>query len=217
MPTVAHLAKKLLSERMLLDEYVREGIINYVALAEQLKPRIDEELSRDTKPATIAMALRRITQELHRRHDTMPSFRGAELMMKGGLCDIAAYKSSSLFPKLKKINDMADFNRRETLNMVHGDFDVSIIIDEKFRERTLAVLEGEKILAVEEGLVAITVRFGKEKLHTPGVTYSLLRQLVLLNINLIEIVSSLIEITFIISKKDAVKGYNALQGFLDTH
>lgn len=214
MSTIAQLAKEMLHERMLIDEYLREGIINYVALAEKFQPRIEQEIGKKVKVTTIAMALRRLAEYSKKSQFNIPSLKNCELLMKNNLCDIAAHKSPATYKKLRKIYDLVDFNKGDTLNFVQGDYDVCVITNEKFKKRTLNMLEGEKVFHIESNLVGLTVKFGESLLYTPGVTYSVLKQLVLVNINLIEIISSLIETTFIINKKDATKGYQALQDFL---
>lgn len=215
MVTISHLAKKYLADSFLLSEYLEEGLINYVALAEKIRPRIEKELGKKVKTSAVMMALRRNSENSRRKKEEMPSLKDSELVMKSNLCDIAVYKSPALFSKLKAIYELVDYNKGDTLNIVHGNYDVSIIINEKFEDKILKILDGEKILDAENNLVALTLKFGETFLYTPGITFSILKQLVLENINLIEIVSSLIEITFIINKKDATKGYLALQEFIE--
>jgi aspartokinase len=53
--------------------------------------------------------------------------------------------------------------------------------------------------------------FSKDFLYTPGVVYNIIRNIAWENINIFEIVSTNTELTFIIHKKDAVKGYKALE------
>ena len=215
MVTVAHLAKNMLKERMLLDEYLKAGLVNYAALAEEFRPRLEQELGKPVEAATIAMALRRYAESAKKKDIKRASLKDSELIMKGGLCDIVVYKSPSLFQKLEKLYHAIDYTRGDTLNIIHGNYEVSIIINEKFEKKCLALLKDEKILHKENNLVALTLKFGKRALYTPGVTFSILKQLVMENINLIEIVSSLVEITFVIDKSDATKGYRALQEFVE--
>lgn len=219
MVTVAHLTKQLIRKGMLIDDYLKEGLISYAALAEKFRPRIEAELGIKVKVSTIAMTLRRYSEEsdsqAKRKNLEMSSLKDADIIMKGNLCDIVVYKSSQLFQKLRRIYELVDYNKGDILNIVHGDYTVSIITNEKFEKRCIAILMDEKVGKIEKNLAALSVKFGEDFLYTPGITYSLLKQLVLENINLIEIVSSLIEITFIIDKKDGIRGYKALQEFIE--
>ena len=64
MVTVAHLVEKIIERRPFLEEAVARGIVNYAALAEELKPEIDKEMKKDTKPSAIMMAIRRLSEKL---------------------------------------------------------------------------------------------------------------------------------------------------------
>jgi len=215
MVTISHLTKKLVKDNIMLEDYLARGLINYIALAEFFKPRIENELGKKVKTSSIAMALRRFSENAKQVKEEKLSLKEGELIMKSNLCDIVVYKSPSLFSKLKKIYEIVDYNKGDTLNIIHGNFDVSIVINEKFEKKLKEILEDEKILLAERNLVALTAKFGERFVHIPGITYSLLKQLVFHNINLIEVFSSLIETTFILNKKDAVKGYNALLEFME--
>jgi len=131
--------------------------------------------------------------------------------MKTGLCDMTVVRSIKVLNMLKEIHKIVHYEKGDTLNIIQGDSDISIVINSKYKDKILNLLRGEKILNIEDNLVSLSVRFGIKHLHTPGVTYTFLRALVMEGINLIEIISALVEIIFIIHKKDAVKGYNALQ------
>lgn len=215
MVNIAQVTKKLVNDNIMLENYLARGLINYVALAEKLKPKIADELGKKVKVSTIAMALRRFSEKAKKVEESKLSLKGSELIMKSNLCDITVYKSPNLFSKLKKLYEVIDYNQGDTLNIIHGNYDVSIIINEKFEKKLRKILEDEKILHIERNLTAITVKFGEHFLYTPGITFSLLKQLVLNNINLIEIVSSLIEVTFIINKKEGTRAYNALEEFIE--
>ena len=46
---------------------------------------------------------------------------------------------------------------------------------------------------------------------TPGVLFQITRSMAWEDVNIIEIISVDFEVTFIVEKKDAIKGYNALE------
>ncbi len=215
MVTISQITKQLIRQKMLIREYLSEGIINYIALAEQFRPQIENEMGKKVKATAIAMALRRLGDEVAQKKIQLKFLKNAELTLRGNLVDIVVYKSASIFRKLEKLYSLVDFNRADTLNVVHGNVDVCIIINARYEKKALDLLEGEKIINIEHGLVALRMYMGKEVLHIPGTTYTILKQLVLENINLIEVISSMMELTFIINKADATRGYRALQEFLE--
>jgi aspartokinase len=209
MVNISNLTKRYLQDSFLLQEYLQEGLINYAALAEQVQPKIEKELGKKVKVSAIMMALRRHAEKLKTKK-TEISFKDSEIILKTGLCDISVSRSVKVSEILKQIHKIINYEKGDTLNIIQGDSDISIVVNSKYKNKIKKLLKGHRILNTEDNLVSVTARFGMKYLHTPGVTYTFLRALVMEEINLIEIISSAVETTFIIDKKDASKAYNAL-------
>jgi len=77
------------------------------------------------------------------------------------------------------------------------------------------MLKNEKILNKQTDLVALTINFGGDFFHTPGIIYQVLQALAWKNINLLEIISTLTELTIVIEKKDAIKSYEILHELVE--
>ncbi len=213
MVTVSHLVKKIVSEQPFVEEGLGNKIISYGNLAELLHPRIEKEMGRKIKHAAIVMALRRHSEEIsdHRRKSNRFDFAG-EILMKTNICDFTVVKSPSLLAKLKSIHNLVNFERGDTLNVIMGNNEVAIIINEKYLQKLTQFLSGEKIMNKENGLVALTIVFTVDDFtHTPGVIFNAVRKLAWENINIYEIISTMTELTFILNKKDSMKAYEILQ------
>lgn len=213
MVTVSHLVKKIVSEQAFVEEALGRGIISVANLAEQLLPKIEKELNKKIRHAAVVMALRRYSEEIAERRKKARAFDyTGEIVMKTNMCDFTVIKTTSLLSKLKTIHSLVDFERGDTLNVIIGNNEVSIIINEKYMQKLARFLSGEKILNKENGLVALTTIFTADDfLHTPGVIFNAVRKLAWENVNIYEIVSTMTELTFILNKKDSMKAYNVLQ------
>lgn len=213
MVTVSHLTKKIVSGNSFLIEAMGKQLISYGNLAEQLKPEIERELGKKVKDSAIVMALRRYEEELKSYDKTIAHFKfKGEIMMRTNIMDFNVEKSSSLLNKIKNIYSLVDFGRGDTLNIILGSNEISIVANKKYKEKLVSFLKGEKILNKEFDLVALTIIFeDKSFITTPGVIFSAIRKLAWEQINIYEIVSTMTELTFILSKKDSMKAYNALQ------
>ena len=188
-------------------------LISHGNLAEQLKPEIEHELKKKVKDSAIVMALRRYEEELQNFDKKIGKFKfSGEIIMRTNIMDFNAVKSSSLLNKIKNIYNLVDFEKGDTLNIILGSNEVSIVANEKYKEKFSNFLKGEKILKKELDLVALSVIFdSKDFFNTPGVIFTTIRKLAWEQINIFEIVSTLTELTFILSKKDSMKAYNVLQ------
>jgi hypothetical protein len=135
--------------------------------------------------------------------------------MKTNLCDIVVQKSTNALSKLKQIQALVSYEKGDVLNMIHGTTEISIITNQRYKDKVLKLLKDEKIINIEENLVSLSLRFSKEFFYTPGVISSIIRKLAWEGVNIFEIVSTFTELTIITGKKDAMKGYNALESMME--
>lgn len=211
MVTVSHVVKKMLENKPFLLEGLAKGIISNGNLADELKEGIEKELGKKVKDAAIIMALRRYSSELEEKTALTQKFNfSGEIMMKTNICDFNLVKTPRLLSKIKSFYNLPNMERGDSLNIIVGNNEVSIAISEKYKDRALKLLKGEKILSKESDLVALTIIFSGDFIHTPGIVFQAVRKLAWENINIFEIVSTLTELTFIISKKDSMKAYEVL-------
>ncbi|MFC1769382.1 hypothetical protein ACFLZX_06495 [Nanoarchaeota archaeon] len=215
MVTISHIVKKIIQSRPFLEEALGNKIVSYGNLAEEITPMIEEELGKKVKHAAVAMSLRRYGDEIDKKNMSASKFPGSsELIMKTSLLDVTVRRTPSLLTKLKSLYNLVDFEKGDTLNIILGNYEVSIVVSEKYKDKLLDILKGEKILSKEEGLVSLTITFSKDFLHTPGVIFTVIKRLAWENINIFEVVSTLTELTLILTKKDSFKAYHSLQNLL---
>ncbi|HKL60121.1 MAG TPA: hypothetical protein VJ863_09495, partial [Sphaerochaeta sp.] len=100
------------------------------------------------------------------------------------------------------------------LNITIGSHEVSLAVSEKYRDLVTDLAKDEEVLHEMEDLVALSLVFTGDFLQTPGVVYEAVRRLAWEQINVIEIVSTMNELTFVIKREDSMKAFDVLQGFL---
>lgn len=213
MVTISHIVKKIVSGQPFVEEALGSNIISFANLAEQMAPKIEKELGKKVKHAAVVMALRRYSEQISENREKMKKFDfKGEILLKTNVCDFAVAKTPSLLAKLRTIYNIVDFGRGDLLNVVLGNNEVSIIISEKHAQKLAKFLSGERILNKEHGLVALAIIFTVDDfVHTPGVMFNAVRKLAWENINIYEVVSTMTELTFILSNKDSMKAYDVLQ------
>ena len=79
------------------------------------------------------------------------------------------------------------------------------------RKKILAVFKPQKPKALITDLVSITVRFDDVYIWIPNVTYALVRQFALSRINIVEIISTYTELTFMVRQNDLERAFAILQ------
>ena len=211
MVTVSNVVQKIIDDRVFVQESMQKGIISFSLLAKQIKGDVEDILGKSVKKHAIEMALRRHSEQLKIKHKKIQFDYSSDIIMKTKICDIAAVRSTTLLEKLKKLYEIVDFERGDILNIIHGTSEVNIVTNERYKQKLLDILKNEKIIITEDSLVSLTMTFSKDFFYTPGVIFNIIRNIAWENINVYEIVSTNTELTFIIHKKDAMKGYRALE------
>ena len=216
MVSISTAVRKIIEKRPVIQSALIQNIVNYANLAENLKPNIEQELGEDVKETAIIMALRRYQEKLSEKEQLDPEFKfNSEIILKSGLCDVAFVKSPSLLKTLRKIYDLVDFDKGDTLNIIQGNYEINIVMSEKYLTDTLKILTEEKKLNTDKNLVSLAMGFSKDFFYTPGILAKATRKLHWHNINVYENISTLTELIFIVHKKDATRAYNALMEIVE--
>jgi aspartokinase len=216
MVTVSHVVRKMVSRKPFLQEAMYRGIISYGSLAKQLRAEIEEELDKEVKLFAIIMALRRYAEKIKEFHKEIEFEFRSEVIMKTNLCDVCVLKSPRLMAELKNLYSIVDFDKGDTMNVSQGNYEISIVTNEKHKEKLLEHLKEEKILSVKENLVSLSLRFPGEFLETPGVIFEVVRNMAWENINIYEAISTHTEFTLVVGKKDSVRAYKILQNLTES-
>ena len=212
MVTISHMVHKLVDEKIYLQEAIGKGIASYGSVAKKLKPEIEKELKKEVAHYAIVAALRRYAEKLNKRFkDINFTPDNSEVNLKTNIIDINVLKTPSLFDKLKRIYDVINFDNGDILHIIYGRNTVSIVTNERYKKQICDFLQYEKIIGIDENLVALSFSIDKELVSTPGVLFQIVRNFAWETINIREIISIDLEMTFIVEEKDAITGYKALK------
>jgi hypothetical protein len=157
MVTISHTVQKLIEQKTYIQEAMSKKIISYSSLAKQIKPEIEEILEKKVKTHAIEMALRRYAEELQQKHKNISFDYSSDIIMKTQICDISVSRSPTITDKIKKFYDIVKFEKGDVLNIIQGSTEISIVTNERYKEKFLQLLENEKILNTETQLIALTM------------------------------------------------------------
>ena len=161
------------------------------------------------------MALRRYGEDLKRSNlvrDT--SNVNYQIVMKTNIFDINLVRRDSFIGKLGSLYNQISTEKGDFLNITLGSHEISLAVSEKYRPLIKELTKDEEVLNKEDDLVALSLVFTGDFLQTPGIVYEAVRHLAWQQINVIEIVSTMNELTFVISREDSMRAFDVLQNFL---
>lgn len=212
MVTISHIVTKLINDNIYLQEAIGKGIASYGSVAKQLKPDIEGELNKEVAHYAIVAAIRRYSEKMNYRfQDIKFDTNTSEVNLKTNVMDINVLRALSLFDKLKRVYDIIRFEKGDILHIIYGKNSVNIVTNERYKEHICEFLQGEQIMNIQENLVSLSFTIDKALVKRAGVLFQIVRNFAWEDINIIEVISIDLDITFIVNEKDAVRGYKALE------
>ncbi|HSD98674.1 MAG TPA: hypothetical protein VLB73_03170 [Patescibacteria group bacterium] len=213
MITVPEAAKEIIERSRYLTEAMSKDLINYSSLARYIKPEVEKMLMKKISDASLIMAIKRIAEEIKPKFVPLTIFTSApEMIVRSNLIDITVANSPTLAKKVSKIIDLHHANQKYFFTLTEGLSETTIIASKDAKDIIEENVKGETILARFENLSAITIRQPKEISYSPGVVYFFLKSLAWEGINLIEVVSTYVELTLILEDKDVNTAFGILKG-----
>ncbi|MFA6844567.1 MAG: hypothetical protein WCR02_02460 [Sphaerochaetaceae bacterium] len=213
--SVSSYVKRVVDKSPFIHEMLESGILSYSNYADAIRNEVEKLNEGPVKSAAIVMALRRYSEELKSKENKGKSNNVEfQIVMKTNIFDLNLVRRDSFISKLGPLYSQISPEKGDFLNVSLGSHEISLSVSEKYRAFVEDLAKDEEILHRMENLVALTLVFTGDFLQTPGVVYEAVRRLAWEEINVIEIVSTMNELTFVIKREDSMKAFDVLQSFL---
>ena len=214
--SVAGCVKNVINRSPFISEMLIQEVISFSNLAKFIKPKVEALYGQSVNSAAIVMAIRRYAEDLKRNKEKRKQGTiNYEISMKTNIYDVNFLRNDSFISSLPVLYERIRPESGDFLNVTLGSHEISLAVSEKYKPIVDELLAKEKIVSTMNDLVALTIVFHDGGfLETPGVLYLAVRKLAWENINVIEIVSTMNILTFVIKREDSLSAYAALQTFL---
>jgi hypothetical protein len=213
MVTISQIVRKKIEQKPFLQEALGAGIVNIAALAQQMIPEIEKETKKKVKFSAANMAIRRLAEDLEQTTAAKMRFKDSDVTMKSDLLEIVLYKKADIHDKIRELHHIVDFRRGDLLTITEGINEVMIITNIRYEKR-IASLFTKSVKKTIRGLNSITLTLSEDAVNTLGLFYLATRALNWENINVIDIVSTYTEMTFIIKEEDGARAFETFQKLL---
>jgi len=196
-------------------EALRLGILNLSAYAKKLQPLLEEKLYKKVHVGTIVTALSRLASHLEDIPSLRPEVFIEDIHLKSGLTEIAFEKNAATIKTVEKIQS-TNLKRGAIFSIVQGVSELTLIITNDVKSSVVKYFR-IKPNGVYPNLNAITIHFKEsEYIEVPNMIYSLISALAAKRVNIIEIISSFTEISFLVKEMDVQITVDGLRKFFHT-
>lgn len=199
----------IIKETPFLEEGLSLGIINLSSLSRKLQPEIENKLSKDVQAGAIIMALKRLEGKL--QSHPIPQISLNDLTVRSNLVEFTFANSSALIEKQRQVLELATKEKKSFLTFTHGVFETTLIISNTLEKESEKIFQGETLISKFTSLSAVTIVLSKEIVKQSGVYYQILKRLAWEGINIVEVISSMTELTIILDQTNVDKAFSVLK------
>lgn len=210
MITVAQSVEETLLHDDVALAAARKGWLNLSSYARAIQPEIQKQLLKDIQQGTIVTALSRIVASLAtptaEANDAIQS-----LSVHSNLEGMTYERTANVSATIRDIYRRVRAESTSYLTVTQGVNEVTVVAEGGVAQTFRDALRGNRTIYDKTNLVGITAKFAVGNLEVPNLIFTLSRRLAYKDINIIEIVSTATELTYIIEKKDLATALEQLQ------
>jgi len=216
MVTIPEAVEQLILHEPFLEEALARGLLNLSELARQIRPGLQLELKKKIETGAVVMALKRLKDRIEPLHHARTRFIRdlGDITVRSHLMEFSFQTSDSLLEKQQQLLMEIRKRRNSFVTMTQGVTELTMIFSSSLEKSVDRLFAGERVLARLPNLSAVTIRLPGKSVTTSGVFYTLLKQLAWQDINVVEVVSTLTELTLIVERQHVDQAFSALKSFL---
>ncbi len=223
MRSVAEITRDIIERKPFLEDALVRGIINFNSLAEEIFPEVKEKTrNSDVKLTTIAMALRRLSENLQQRNiltieKKLQEFVDSQTTLRYDLSETTFEidkKSSEFGNKIGQIYSLVPIEKGSYLSITMGTNEITVISRSKYEKEISNILRGAKIKSKVKNLAAVSITIPEDSLDNPGLFYYFTKALTMDGINIVELISTFSEMHFIVYEDDVSEASKTLRKIL---
>jgi len=213
MITIPEAVENIVRSSPTLAEGLSRGILNLSAVARAIHGDVERAAMKEVQEGAVIMALNRLSRRTRDHEPDQRTFIGSSpgLLVRSNLMEFTFAISESLVSAQKTLLDRMSGKRELFITITRGIFETTIIASRESAPLIDRIFRKERELARMGGLSSLTVQLPPGTATAPGVYAFLLRSLAWEGINVVEVVSTLNELTIILSDGEIDRAFSVIK------
>lgn len=204
----------LIKARPYLEFALQQGLINYSALARQIRPEVEARCLKPVTTSAVVMALKRLEPLLVSQFQaTSVQGKLTDMIVRSGLVELTYANSPTLAQTVHKLLDTYHGVPDNIMTYTQGNFETSLVVSQSITTVIKQNLKPEKLVKEIGNLASIAIKLDKTITTNPGSYYEVLKVLAWENINLIEIFSTYRELVILFNSQDIDEAFRVLKKY----
>lgn len=210
MIKIASIVQGIIENDDLVRSLASKGILNSMAYARSIQNEVESQTKKEVQLGSITAAVARYVTSI--KPVELPSEKDIQqVSVQTNLEGLTYERSEAVSQKIQAIYNDLKVNNKTFVTVTQGINEITIIAENSVVDIFRKKLKSYPTIYDISDIIGITVKFGIKYMSIPNLFYLLIRKLALKNINIVEIVSTATELTFIINKKNLQASLDQLQ------
>lgn len=210
MIKISSVVQSIIDNDDLVRSIAAKGLLNYMAYARSIKKQVEDITMKEVQLGSITAAVARYILQI--KPIELPSEKDIQqISVQTNLEGITYERSEEVSQKIQAVYNGVKVNNKTYITITQGINEITIIAENSIINIFRQKLSKYTTIYDISNIVGITVKFGIKYMSIPNLFYLLIRNLALKNINIVEIVSTATELTFILNKESLHLALDQLQ------
>ncbi len=211
--SVSRKVREIVDKTPFMRDVLRKGFLNYSNFAESIIGEVSAACSKEVRSSAIIMALRRYGEELQKDSGNVATENlKYTIVMHTNIAYLDFKKTPELVQRIGALYDLAvKDGGNDFMNIITSSDTVTIGVSEALLPAIEEMTKGSKLLYKQVDMVALSMVWGSPEIQNPGIVYESARRLAWNSINVLEIFSTVTELSFVIKRTDSFEAYRVLQ------
>ncbi|MDP2586190.1 MAG: hypothetical protein Q8P32_00235, partial [Candidatus Komeilibacteria bacterium] len=179
----------------------QRGILNFSAYAREIKTDLEHRAKKSVNLKSVIVGLSRLGKDLKAPPSSLLAETDLSLSLHSSLAEVTYEKTNQNQKILNEVYQTAAQGHENYLVATQGLSEITIIGSQKAVAELKQNHKNAKPIFYKENLAGITVKFPEEFINLPNMLFAIEKRLAVKKINIIELVSTYTELTFVIDKK----------------
>ena len=209
MANLTHEVWNYLDSAPRIKRELSRGIVNIMALAKHI---IQSKNMNSSVDAVISSIRRYINEGRHevKFHNADEVIKSSRISTKNRIALIAMKRDSRILELLPKVFPLIEISRGDVMRLSEGKESIKLLVDEKNMQKVVDIFPKDKIIVVVKNLSELGIHFGPGSSETVGVLATIMNELAVNNIKIIESIGCLPEFMIFVDTKDILKAHEII-------
>ncbi|MFH1399625.1 MAG: hypothetical protein ABIG95_05950 [Candidatus Woesearchaeota archaeon] len=196
-----------LSKNPEIEKCIQNNLINRRSLARYL---IQKGVARQNEFEAVIATLRRYDFKEYKQ-EVFEIFHNTKLRVKDNIIILDYEKDKRLLQELKKIIDVADYDKGDTLKIVVGDSLIKLFLDEEKLQLVENLTKSFRLQATYKKISEISITFPRETVNIKGIISFITRELYVNDILICELLTASPELLIYVQEEYVLRAYEVIK------